>query len=144
MRTETSLSLSEARVGLDAMRAELARRGALAVIAVADARGEIVVLERVDGAPASSIRIAANKAWTAACQGVPTRAIGDRVRGAERLDVAYYGDPRICGWAGGLPVACEGLVVGSVAVSGLPEDDDEAVAEIGRRAIDALLASPKP
>jgi glc operon protein GlcG len=94
----------------------------------------------VDGAPASSVRIAMNKAWTAASQGTPTRSIGDRVRSAERLDIAYYGDERACGWGGGLPVVHAGIVVGSVAVSGLPEADDEAVAEIGRRAIEAALA----
>jgi glc operon protein GlcG len=139
MRTETSVDVTEAALGIAAMRAELARRNALAVIAVADARGDVILLERVDGAPASSIRIAMNKAWTAACQATATRAIGDRVRGTERLDVAYYGDPRVCGWAGGLPLRHGEVVVGSVAVSGLPEDDDEAVAEIGRRAIEAAI-----
>ena len=107
------------------------------MIAVADAHGDVIVLERSDGAPASSIQIAMNKAWTAAAQATATRAIGDRVRSSERLDVAYYGDARACGWAGGLPIVRGGVVVGAVAVSGLPEDDDEAVAEIGRRAIDA-------
>ena len=140
MRTETTLSLHEANLALAAMRHELSRRGALAVIAVADAHGDVIALERVDGAPASSIRIAMNKAWTAACQATPTRAIGDRVRGAERLDIAYYGDARAIGWAGGLPVVVGGLVVGSVAVSGLPEDEDEAVAMLGLAAILASLA----
>ena len=121
------------------MTRELTRRGALAVVAVADAHGDVIALERLDGAPATSARSAMNKAWTAACQSCATRAIGERVRSAERLDVAYYGDARICGWAGGLPVEHEGAVVGAVAVSGLPEDQDEAVAEIGRRAVlDAL------
>jgi glc operon protein GlcG len=139
MRTERTIDLREATVAMSAMRAELARRNALAVIAVADARGDVIALERADGAPPSSIRIAMNKAWTAAAQETPTRAIGDRVRGAERLDVAYYGDARAVGWAGGLPVVHEGVVVGSVAVSGLPEDDDEAIAKIGLAAILAAL-----
>ena len=135
MRTLKSLSIHGARVALHAMRTELERRGAAAVAVVADAHGAAIALERVDGAPASSVRIAMNKAWTAANQSVPTRAIGDRVRGPERLDVAYYGDPRICGWAGGLPVVVDGVVVGAVAVSGLPEDQDEAVAAVGLRAL---------
>jgi glc operon protein GlcG len=141
MRAENTLDRAEAAAAISAMRAELERRHALAVVAVADAHGDVIALERVDGAPASSIRIAMNKAWTAACQATATRAIGDRVRSAERLDIAYYADARICGWAGGLPVVHAGVVVGSVAVSGLPEDDDEAVAEVGRRVIEALLAS---
>ena len=135
MRSDTSLDLREAGVAMTAMRAEVARREALAVIAVADARGEIIVLERVDGAPATSVRIAMNKAWTAANQACATRAIGDRVRSAENLDVSYYGDPRICGWAGGVPVLHDGVVIGAIAVSGLPEDDDEAIAKIGLAAV---------
>jgi glc operon protein GlcG len=131
MRSETSVDLREASVAMTAMRSELARRQARAVIAVADARGEIIALERVDGAPATSVRIAMNKAWTAANQACATRAIGDRVRSAEKLDVSYYGDERICGWAGGVPVLHDGVVIGAIAVSGLTEDDDEAIAKIG-------------
>lgn len=139
MRSRPSLDLADARRGLDAMRAELVRRGAAAVILVADASGDALAVERLDGAPASSLKIAANKAWTAASQEVPSRALGERVRSPERLDIAYYGDPRACGWAGGLPVVHGGVVIGAVAVSGLPEDDDEAVAELGRRAIVAAF-----
>ena len=135
MRTLTTLSRDDARLALAAMQAELARRGTPAVVVVADAHGDPIALERTDDAPASSVRIAMNKAWTAASQGVPTRAIGERVRGAERLDIAYYGDQRICGWAGGLSVVVNGVVVGAVAVSGLPEDDDESVARVGLGAL---------
>ena len=117
------------------MRADLARRDRVAVLLVADAHGDAILVERLDGASPSSLQIAANKAWTATTQGVPSRSIGVRVRGAEQLDVSYYGDPRICGWAGGLPVLVDGVIVGAVAVSGLSEDDDEAIAELGVRAI---------
>lgn len=131
MRTLSSLSVLDARRALDAMRAELTRRDHAAVILVADVHGDAIAVERLDGASPSSLAIAANKAWTATTQGVPSRSIGLRVRSAEQLDIAYYGDPRICGWAGGLPVVIDGAIVGAVAVSGLPEDDDEAVARIG-------------
>lgn len=135
MRDVKTLALDDARRAIAAMGAELARRGVVAVVVVADVHGDPIAIERHDGAPATSVRIATNKAWTAANQRMPTRAVGERVRGPEQLDVAYYGDPRICGWAGGLPVVVAGSVVGSVAVSGLPEDEDEAVAKIGLAAI---------
>ena len=74
----------------------------------------------MDGAPVSSIRIAANKAWTAARDRKSTQDIGDRVRHPENgHDIAYYGDPKFVGWAGGIPVWRDGEVVGAVAVSGL-------------------------
>lgn len=142
MRSIETLDLEDARAALDVMRAELTRLGAAAVLLVADAHGDPVLMERGDGAPASSVIIAQNKARTAASERVPSRVVGDRVRSAERLDIAYYGDPRVCGWGGGLPVWSRpgGAVIGAVAVSGLSEDQDERIAELGVAAIDARLS----
>ena len=132
-----TLDLADADVGIAAMREALATEGRVAALVVADTQGELLVLCRLDGTPASSLTIARNKAWTAATQGKPSREIGARLRNAdEAFDVAYYGDVRACGWAGGLPVRdAAGVVVGSVAVSGLPELEDERIAGIGVAAI---------
>lgn len=137
MRTITLLDRRDAEAAITAMESALRRDGKAAVIAVADAHGDLLSLVRLDGAPASSVTIATNKAWTAAREGVPTATIGARLRNpAEGFDVAYYGDPRYCAWGGGLPVRdAEGRVVGSVAVSGLPENDDARYAELGVIAI---------
>lgn len=139
MRTLTTLDLADAERAITAMREVLARDGKTAVLAVADAHGDVIAMVRLDGAPASSLTIARNKAWTAASQGEATRAIGARlVSPDEAFDIAYYGDPRACGWGGGLPVRDrDGNVVGAVAVSGLPELEDEHVAAIGVAAIAA-------
>src|SRR5688572_17549162 len=131
MKSILSLDAADARSALEAMREALVRDGLAAVIVVADAHGDLLALERLDGAPASSVTIARNKAFTAASEGVPSRMVGNRVRSEERLDVAYYGDARMCGWGGGLPVTSKGRVIGSVAVSGLPEEVDERIAAIG-------------
>jgi glc operon protein GlcG len=152
VRAIDTLDLEDARAAIDAMRAELARVRGAAVLLVADAHGDPILMERLDGAPASSVLIAQNKARTAASERVPSRAIGDRVRSEERLDIAYYGDPRICGWGGGLPVwsprtvdvadapgSGARSVIGAVAVSGLPEDEDERIAALGVAAIEARL-----
>jgi glc operon protein GlcG len=138
MQSHVSLGHREAALATDAIRAELGRRGRVAVIAVADAHGELVSLVRLDGAPLASIVIAANKAWTAARERRPTRAIGQAARDPETgFDIAYYSDPRYVGWGGGVPVVIGGSVVGSVAVSGLPELEDMELAEIGVAAIAA-------
>jgi glc operon protein GlcG len=85
----------------------------------------------MDGAPISSIRIAANKAWTSARERKPTKDIGDRVRHPEKgHDIAYFGDPRFVGWGGGVPVWKDGEVVGAVAVSGLSSSEDIVLAEL--------------
>ena len=138
MQSYVSLGQREAGLATDAIRAELARTGRAAVIAVADAHGELISLVRLDGAPPASILIAANKAWTAARERRPTRAIGQAARDAKTgFDIAYYGDPRYVGWGGGVPVVVDGSVVGTVAVSGLPEIEDIELAEIGAAAITA-------
>jgi glc operon protein GlcG len=131
-----SLGHSEAQRAIEAIQAELQKRENAAVVAVADAHGELIALLRLDGAPLPSIVIAANKAWTAARERKPTRELGQAVRDPETgFDMAYFGDPRYIGWGGGLPVVVDGAVVGAVAVSGLPEMEDIAVALIGVKAI---------
>jgi len=103
-----------------------------AVIAVADSYGELIAFARMDGAPVSSVRIAANKAWTAARERKPTKDIGEKARDPEKgFDIAYYGDPRFVGWGGGLPVWRDGEVVGAVAVSGLSSAEDIDLANLG-------------
>ena len=136
MRQVQNLGHAEAQVALQAIQAELERRGKAAVAAVADAQGELIALLRLDGAPLPSILIAANKAWTAARERRPTRELGQRARDPEHgFDMAYFGDRRYIGWGGGLPVIVGGAVVGAVAVSGLPELEDIEVAQIGLAAI---------
>ncbi len=131
-----NLDHSEAQKAIAAIQTELERRGKAAVIAVADAHGELIALLRLDGAPMASIVIATNKAWTAARERQPTRQLGQAARHAETgFDMAYFGDRRYIGWGGGLPVFKDGKVVGAVAVSGLPELEDIEVAQIGVNAI---------
>ena len=130
MRREPVIGHAEALRAVDTIRAELARREKTGVIAVADAHGELIALLRLDGAPLSSIGVAANKAFTAARLRRSTREHGVRIR--ERgVDIAYYGDPRYVGFGGGLPVRIGESVIGAVAVSGLSDDEDEALAALG-------------
>jgi glc operon protein GlcG len=142
MNRKLDLDLAEARAGIEAMRAELIRRSLAAVVAVADSRGDLICLERLDNAPLPSIVVAANKAWTAAREKRTTKEIGAAVRSPESgFDVAYWGDSKMLGWAGGVPVFHDGVVVGAVAVSGLDLDSDEEMARIGLAAIQAILAN---
>jgi uncharacterized protein GlcG (DUF336 family) len=112
MQSYVSLGLRESEIAMQAIREELARRGRPAVVAVA------------------------------ARERTPTREIGQSARDAETgFDIAYYGDPRYVGWGGGVPVVIDGSVVGSVAVSGLPETEDMELAEIGVAAIAAQVVT---
>jgi glc operon protein GlcG len=120
MRTIQTIDYHEAKRIIDLIVEKATGMQKFAVVAVADSHGELIAFARMDGAPISSIRIAANKAWTAARERKPTKEIGEKVRHPEKgHDIAYYGDPRFVGWGGGIPVWINGNVVGAVAVSGL-------------------------
>jgi len=136
MATKEILNYSDASRALDAISGELTRRALPAVIAVADDHGELIALMRMDGAPLSSIVIAANKAWTAARERKPSFEVGRAVRHPESgFDIAYYGDRRYVGWGGGVPIVIGGAVIGAVAVSGAPEAVDVEMAALGVAAI---------
>jgi glc operon protein GlcG len=103
-----------------------------AVVAVSDAHGELIAFARMDGAPLSSIRVAANKAWTAARERKPTKEIGDKIRHPEKgFDIAFYGDRKFVGWGGGIPIWHDGQVIGAIGVSGLSSVEDIELATLG-------------
>ena len=136
MRTLYSLDYSEARRAADLILEKAVQMQKSAVVAVADAHGDLICFARMDGAPVSSILIAINKAWTAARERKPTKEIGDKIKHPEKAhDIAYYGDPKYVGWGGGIPVWKNGEVVGAVAVSGLSSNEDAALAALGAELI---------
>ena len=136
MIQDFQIEYSEAKRVVELIVAEIHRCGKAGVVAVADSHGELITLARMDGAPLTSITIAINKAWTAARERKATRDIGERARDPQKgFDVAYFGDPRIVGWGGGVPVWKDGKVIGSVAVSGLPQLEDMELAAMGAAAI---------
>ena len=119
-------------------KAAQTEKSVVVVVAVADPHGELIAFARMDGAPISSIRIAANKAWTAARERKPTKEIGEKVRHPEKgHDIAYYGDPRFVGWGGGIPIWKDGIVAGAVAVSGLSSRADVELATLALELIGA-------
>lgn len=130
MRTRPALEHRAVFAALDAIRQAVEARGKSAAIAIADAHGELIAFVRCDGALLGSGPLAINKAFTAARLDRPTRVLGETLR-ARGTDVAFYGDPRYVGFGGGLPVRIDGVAIGAVAVSGLSDEEDEALAAMG-------------
>jgi glc operon protein GlcG len=140
MRKVAVIDCRAALGALEVVREAVEARGKTAAIAIADAHGELVAFVRMDGALLSSGPLAANKAYTAARLNRPTRVLGDTLR--ERgTDVAFYGDARYVGFGGGMPVVVDGIVAGGVGVSGLSDEDDEALAAMG---VALLRGDPPP
>jgi glc operon protein GlcG len=132
VKTTYSLDYPEAKRAIDVIVEKASQMQKAASVAVADVHGDLICFARMDGAPVSSIRIAMNKAWTAARERKTTKEIGEKVKHPEKShDIAYYGDPNYVGWGGGIPVSKNGEVVGAVAVSGLSSAEDIALATLG-------------
>lgn len=95
-------------------------------ISISGPEGELIGFLRMDGTSPAASRIAQNKAYTAAVDRTDTMKMGARMRGSD--NPAFWGDERITGFGGGIPVVQNGVVVGGVGISGLPEADDERLA----------------
>jgi glc operon protein GlcG len=131
MRMKPSLTAADARLILDAARAEAEKNKWTVTIAVVDDGGMLLALERMDGAFPHSAEIAFKKAWTAAVVRLPTKTMEDMVKERPAL-LAFPGQVRV---QGGLPIQHQGDWVGAVGVSGVASHQDEQVARAGIAAL---------
>lgn len=141
MESQPTLTHHQALAVVDAVRTELDRRGAGAAVAVCDDHGELVAFLRTDGCRLPSITIAMNKAYTAAREQAPSKDVGAASRD-QGFPMTNFGELRYVSWGGGLPLTASGRVVGAVGVSGLPEDEDIELAELGRATFASIQDSP--
>jgi glc operon protein GlcG len=130
MYQRNQLSHDDAMKIISAIQVELERENKGAAIAVADAQGELIAFLRTDGCRLPSINIAINKAYTAAREQKPSKAIGQASE-VEGFPMTNFGDLRYTAWGGGVPIIYEGQIVGAVGVSGLPEAEDMVLAKMG-------------
>jgi glc operon protein GlcG len=100
-------------------------------IAVVDAGGHLIALERLDNTFAASADIAVGKARTAVLFKKPTRVFEDLVNGGRTTMVTL---PDFTPLQGGVPVVVDGQVVGAVGVSGAASaQQDEDIANAAAR-----------
>jgi uncharacterized protein GlcG (DUF336 family) len=106
--------------------------GAVSVF-VADSHGELVAAATMDGAAADTRLNAQRKAYTAARSDArSTRELAEKVRD-DPVERASF-DPFFTFFLGGIAVFEGDSRLGAVGVSGLPGEDDEALA---RQAVEA-------
>lgn len=130
MHPQFHLSHADAMQIIATIQAQLEQEGKGAAVAVVDEHGELLAFVRTDGCPLASINNAIHKAFTAARERKESRAVGDAAR-ANNWPMTNFGDLRYTGWGGGVPVVYQGVVVGGVGVSGLPEEEDMLLARLG-------------
>lgn len=126
---EVADALALIQRGLEQSAAE----GHRMAFAVVEPSGELVAFARMDEVPYASIRLAQQKARTAARLRITTMELEERVlRGRSVL----LSSDEVIAIGGGVPIVADGRVIGALGVSGATAAQDAAVAA-------ATVARPK-
>ena len=126
------IGLEPARRIAAAAVAAATANGWTVAVAVADAAGDLVLFERMDGTQVGSIRVALEKACCAVRFKRPTREWEEALAAGR---TAVLGIPGVLPVEGGIPlVDAAGRIVGSIGVSGALATQDGQCAEAGAKA----------
>jgi uncharacterized protein GlcG (DUF336 family) len=129
------LTLAAARRMIAAVEAAARQMGVAMSVAVVDSGDQLVAFERMDGADLVSVSLARDKAFSALMNRMPTQDLAPLVQpGAEFYGYDSLAGGRMIVFAGGMPLQRDGVLVGSVGVSGGSADEDQ-------RAVDAAVAA---
>src|SRR5688572_24876981 len=142
MIQHTRLTLAEAEVAADAALAKAVELGIGSVIAVSDNAGWPIVVKRPDNAKPTSVEIAINKAFTAACHRRPTHTYTNAQSGGEAFGIMNMHGGRFAIFVGGWPIEVDGEVVGGIGVSGGHTKEDIACCKAGITAVLEHLGKP--
>lgn len=119
------VSAEEAMVLIQRGVFESAKRRHRMAIAVVEPSGELVAFIRMNNAPYISIRLAQQKASTAARLRITTMALEERVLAGRTV---LLSSDEVIPIGGGVPIVSNGKVIGAVGVSGGTAAEDAAVA----------------
>ena len=128
-----TLTLNGAKAIATAAEAEANKNSWGVSIAIVDAGGHLLHLQRLDGAAPGTAGAATSKARTAAIFCFETGALEGMVKEGRTAVISL---PDMVPLQGGVPITVDGVVIGGVGVSGVQSHDDEQVAKAG---IEALL-----
>jgi len=133
--TKKVLNLAAMKIMVAAAEAEAQKRNVQVTICIVDESGNLLFLQKADGAGLNTIQFAQKKARHSALYRSPSKAAADQLRSGDLQVLAF---PDAFPNQGGLPIRVDGQTIGGIGVSGAPSEVDEA---IGQVAIDALLPS---
>jgi glc operon protein GlcG len=133
MKTQAILTLEDVRAIAAAAEAEAHKNHWAVTIAVVDAGGHLLWLQRLDGAAAISAEIAPAKARTAALGRRESKVYEDMINQGR---TSFLSAPALAGMLeGGVPVMVQGDCIGAVGVSGVKSQEDAQIARAGIAAL---------
>ena len=99
-------------------------------VSVIDIHGNIVLIHRMNGAPAFSMEISECKAYTSALVGLRTAEILPMTQPGQPLfPLGTVSGGKYCAMGGGVPVNREGALVAGIGVSGGTVEQDVSIVE---------------
>jgi uncharacterized protein GlcG (DUF336 family) len=133
MKTTFELELADIKKIAAAAEAEALKNQWAVTIAIVDAGGHLLSLQRLDGAAPVSAHIAPSKARTAALGRRESKVYEDIVNGGR---TSFLSVPTIDGLLeGGVPILKDGQCLGAVGVSGVKSTEDAQIACAGIAAL---------
>jgi len=127
------LNLAAIKVMVAAAEVKAKELNVEVTICVVDESGNLLFLEKADGAGLNTLQFAQKKARHAAFYGSPSREGAETVK---KGNVEAMSFPEFFPNQGGLPIKVDGQLLGGIAASGAKSEIDEAIAQAG---LDALL-----
>ena len=124
------LSLEIVKEMAKAAEAKACEMNVPVIFAAVDAGANLMLMHRMEDAFLTSIDIAINKAYTAACLKQGSHEIAECVQPGQSLcGLQLTNNCRIVPFGGGFPIIVDGKVVGAVGVSGGTVEEDMAIAQ---------------
>lgn len=139
---ETKMLTSKgARMVMDAAIEKAREFGITATVAVVDAGGHLLILERMEGGRFHTVHSATTKAVSAASNKRPTTSKGAQGQSFDMLHALGLslaaGPNRWTAVEGGYPILFDNLCIGGIGVAGGTLEQDEEIALAGLKAIGA-------
>ncbi|MGI4873609.1 MAG: GlcG/HbpS family heme-binding protein [Janthinobacterium lividum] len=132
-----SLTLKQAQAAVEAAHQKALDMGLKMNIAVVDAGANLIAFARMEGAWLGSIDIAIKKAKTARYFDMPTGELGKLSQPGEPLYGIEVTNQGLVSFPGGEIILDENKqVIGAIGASGSTVDDDEKVAQAGKKAVE--------
>ena len=142
-RESRILTSKGARAAMDAAIAKAEELGITVTIAIVDAGGHLIMLERMTGGRFHTVHTSTAKAVTAASNRRPTGprgAQGQPLDVLEALSLSLAAGPH--NWTpigGGYPIVIHTECVGGIGVSGGTQEQDQVVTRAALSAVGALI-----
>jgi glc operon protein GlcG len=131
--TKKYLNLAAIKTMVAASEAEAEKRNVQVTLVVVDESGNLLFLQKADGASLNTIQFAQKKARHAAFYKQPSKNGAEALKNGNQSVLAL---PDFFPNQGGLPILIDGQILGGIAASGAKSEIDEAIAQAG---LDALM-----